>query len=91
MQLLPDGPSPEQIIRDAAGEPDGMDPRTAIVTLQRLKKGQENLKRAVRWPGRTLKRWSETELVAAEYMYQCNIDALDMALDVLSLLAGAPL
>ena len=92
MQQFPDGPSFEQQVRDAAGYPDSskMDAQRATMILQRMKRGIQNLQKAVRWPGRS-NHWSEYEMRAAEHDYQCQVEAIDFALNVLLLLTTAPL
>lgn len=82
--IYPEGPDHAQQVRDRAGQPDAMDAQRATMVLRRMKDRTERLKHAVRWG--SLKRWSEQELVAQEYKLQSEIDAIDFALDVLSLL-----
>ena len=88
MIRLVEGPSPEQVVRDAAGEPDDIDPRDAVVILRRMKINCQNLQKAVRWPG-VSNRWSEAEKVAAEYQYQRQVEALDLAIATLAMTTEA--
>lgn len=90
MNLLPEGPDADQVVRDLAGNFDqaAMDAQTAVQILQRMRRSSDNLRRAVRWPGSS-NRWSEPEKIAAEYDFMRQVEAIDFALDVLSLLTGA--
>lgn len=92
MQQFPDGPSAAQVVRDAAGQPDhaSMNAGIAVLILQRMRRSSDNLRKAVRWPGQS-NRWSEYEKRAAEYDYQRQVEAIDFALNILSLLTTAPL
>ena len=70
--------------------PTPMEPVVAIAILQRMRTSNENLMKAVRWPHPS-NRWTEAEKVTAEHDYSRRIEALDLAIDTLSLLTTAPL
>lgn len=94
MNRFPEGPSPEQVIRDCAGEPSkAMDAVRAIVILQRRQANCRNLQRSLRWPyrdGRKPTPQQEAEVRAAEWQHQCEIDALDVAITMLKVQPGEP-
>lgn len=67
-----------------------IDPRDAADVLRRMRQNSDNLKRAVRWPG-VSNRWSEAEKKAAEHQHDREIAALNLALDLISVLTTEPI